>query len=421
MNITEIIERKKLNECLNYQEFKFWIEGMVAGEIPDYQTAALLMAIRLNGLDEKETVSLTKCMINSGATFDFGHNSCDKHSTGGVGDSTTFIVLPVLSVLGYQCGKMSGRGLGLTGGTIDKLESITGFRTNLSFDAFLTQLSDIKIALIGQSSDMCTADKKLYELRDVTSTMDSIPLIASSIMSKKVASGAKNIVIDIKCGKGAFMKNYSEAIKLKNWVIMLGKAFKLNVSTLITNMDAPLSNYIGNALELIGVLDVLKGECNNLYKVSCSLVETLLSSMGIANGKELFIESIESGKALKKFTEMIAFQGGDIEFIQNSYKLIKANCSSSIFADKNGYITSIDAHEIAKIVCDIGGGRQKKGANIDYSVGIHLLKCVGDRVIEGEETAILYYNKYEEIVYLSKLMQAIEISDNPKPYQLIFQ
>ncbi|MDY4593278.1 MAG: thymidine phosphorylase [Eubacteriales bacterium] len=426
MNIIEIIEDKKVGKELSREQLEFWIEGLMNGEIADYQTSALLMAIVLKGMTDKEAVWLTNAMANSGDKLDlsaYGDLSADKHSSGGVGDSTTFIVLPTVVACGLVGAKMSGRGLGHTGGTLDKLEAIEGLSVSMSPEKFYNQVNKIGIAVAGQTGQICPADKKLYALRDVTATVDSVALIASSIMSKKLAGGAKNIVLDVKCGKGAFMKNQEDAVKLAKLMVAIGKASGRNISALVTDMNVPLSNYVGNSLEVYGALKVLKNECRGrLYEASMALAERLLESAGIDNAKERAEEAVSSGRACRVFESMIAEQGGDIEYLKNPEKLLNTRYVSEILAESDGFVNDIDAMKIAEVVRDMGGGRLKVEDKIDPWVGVEMTVNVGDKVAKGDTVAKIYYNHIGHENLKEKVQSAVAIdSQKPKQNKLILE
>lgn len=384
------------------------------GNIADYQTSALLMAIVLQGMTDQEATYLTQAMAHSGDMLDlskYGDKSVDKHSSGGVGDSTTFIVLPIVVACGMIGVKMSGRGLGHTGGTLDKLESIPGLSVDISPQAFYNQIDDIGIVIAGQSKDVCPADKKLYALRDVTSTVDSIPLIASSIMSKKLSAGAHNIVLDVKCGRGAFMPTFDKAKELATLMVNIGKMAGRNIRAVITNMDYPLSNYVGNSLEVYGALEVLQNKSKgNLYNVSIALATNLLETAGIPNAHQKVLDSLTSGKAYQKFVQMISYQGGDVDFMLGKDKLLSCKFTYDIVAQDDGYVQDIDAMTVARVVCDMGGGRKMVGDTIDYQVGVQLGKNVGEKVSKGDILATMYCTKDEQVSLSTTLQQAFTIS-----------
>ena len=422
MNILDIINDKKHGKALTKNQIDFWIKGVMSGDVEDYQTSALLMAICLVGFNEEETYNLTNAIIDSGIRTDLSHFydlSVDKHSSGGVGDSTTFIVAPIFAALGYKCAKASGRGLGHTGGTLDKLESIPGFNINLDADQFVKQIDDIGLAVISQSKQMCPADKKLYTLRDVTETVDNVGLIASSIMSKKLASGVKNIVLDVKCGRGAFMKDLDAAKALAKEMVKIGKRAEKNVVAVVTNMDYPLDEFIGNSLEVYGALNVLTGARNNLYEVAITLASELLKSMGVPNAREKCDEVLNSGLALEKFKAMIKAQGGDITCLDKEH-LLKANSILEVVADKAGYVSDIEPMGIAGAVTMLGGGRLKKTDTIDLYCGVELKVQIGTRVEKGDVIAKVY-SKDRNDAAMNKVFEAIKIEDDiPQKPQMIF-
>ena len=393
--ILEIINKKRLGKELSYKELDYFFNGYLNGEIADYQMASLLMAICINGMTDEEIFSLTKIFIDSGDILDFSDIEgikVDKHSTGGIGDKTTLVIAPIVASLGIPVIKMSGRGLGYTGGTIDKLESIPGFRIDLKEKEIFEQVKDIGVVVTGQTKDLAPMDKVIYALRDVTGTVSSIPLIASSIMSKKIASDADKILIDIKVGNGALLKTKEEAKKLSELMIKIGEVYGREVRTIISDMNTPLGKCIGNALEVLEAVDVLKGkeDSTNLFNL-CVELATEMVSMGKGVSKEdarkLVLESIDTGKALKKFEEMVKYQNGDLSAIKVSDKTIK------IKANKTGEIKKINALELGKLSLALGAGKIKKSDKIDYSVGIKLNKLVGSYVKAGDLLMTLYVNK----------------------------
>ena len=393
--ILEIINKKRLGKELSYKELDYFFNGYLNGEIADYQMASLLMAICINGMTDEEIFSLTKIFIDSGDILDFSDIEgikVDKHSTGGIGDKTTLVIAPIVASLGIPVIKMSGRGLGYTGGTIDKLESIPGFRIDLKEKEIFEQVKDIGVVVTGQTKDLAPMDKVIYALRDVTGTVSSIPLIASSIMSKKIASDADKILIDIKVGNGALLKTKEEAKKLSELMIKIGEVYGREVRTIISDMNTPLGKCIGNALEVLEAVDVLTGneDSTNLFNL-CVELATEMVSMGKDVSKEdarkLVLESIDTGKALKKFEEMVKYQNGDLTAIKVSDKTIK------IKANKTGEIKKINALELGKLSLALGAGKIKKSDKIDYSVGIKLNKLVGSYVKAGDLLMTLYVNK----------------------------
>lgn len=394
MNIIDIIENKKNNKELSYEEIKYSIDNFLNGNIKDYQMSSLLMAIVLNGMTDNETINLTKIMIDSGEIIDLSKINgivVDKHSTGGVGDKTTLVLVPLVASLGVKVAKMSGRGLGHTGGTIDKLESIEGFKVTLTDEQFIDQVNKIGCAVISQTKNIVPADKKLYALRDVTGTTESIPLIASSIMSKKIASGADSIVIDVKVGNGALMKCEEDARKLANLMIKIGKEYNKKVVCVLSNMEEPLGKSIGNGLEVIEAIETLKGngpaDLTELVLTLGSIMVSLSLSISIEEAKEKLKENINNGKALEKFKEFIKAQNGNLENIKIEENKI------SIKSTKDGFIKKIDAYKLGEIARQIGAGRLNKEDEIDYGVGLVLNKKVGDLLFENEELLKIYTNK----------------------------
>ena len=409
MNIISIIEKKKNNEVLTEEEIDYFINGYTLGIISDAQASALLMAICINGMNDDETYYMTKAMVNSGDTLNLSSIDgikVDKHSTGGVGDKTTLIVAPIVASASVKVAKLSGKGLGHTGGTIDKLDSISGFNSNLTEEEFIKQVQDIGIVDAMQTKDLVPADKKIYALRDVTGLAESIPLIASSIMSKKIASSASIIVIDVKVGNGALMKNKEDATTLANTMIKLGKRFNRDVVCVLTNMEEPLGYAIGNGLEIKECIDLLKGNGpKDLKKLIYTLTEIYLEKNNINSeeAKKMIDEKINSGEAYNKFVEWIEYQNGDINSIASSDKAI------SIKSPKDGIITKIDAYNLGNIAKKIGAGRTKKDDVIDYSVGLVLNKKVGDLVFENEELVKVYVNKAD--IDIKEIVDSFEIND----------
>lgn len=430
MRMYDIILKKRDGYSLTKAEIDYFIKGYTDGTIPDYQASALMMAIYFQGMNDEETANLTLAMANSGDTVDLSDIdgiTVDKHSTGGVGDKTTLIVAPIVSALGCKVAKMSGRGLGHTGGTVDKLESITGFKVTLSPDEFTKQVKDIGICVVGQSGNLAPADKKLYALRDVTATVNSIPLIASSIMSKKLAAGSECIVLDVKTGSGAFMKSVEESTKLAETMVDIGKKANRKMAALITNMDIPLGTHIGNTLEVEEAIKVLRGEVNNdLKDVSVALAANIVSlSKGIsfADAKDAVNTVISSGEALEKFRELIMAQGGDVNLIENYDNLPRASISYNIASDKNGYITHMNAESIGVASVILGAGREKKDDAIDYTAGIILNRKTGDYVSQGDVIATLFTNDEARLSPAeSKFLSALSFSDTkPEKSVLIYK
>lgn len=394
MNIIDIINKKRLNKNLTDEEIKYVIESYLSGDTKDYQMSALLMAIVLNGMDNNEISSLTKYMALSGDILDLsplGKNVVDKHSTGGVGDKTTLIIAPIVASCGVKVAKMSGRGLGHTGGTIDKLESIPGFNVNLTEEEFLNEVNDINVAITSQTKNIAIADKKIYALRDVTGTVESIPLIASSIMSKKIALGAKKLVLDVKVGVGALIKNIKDATKLANLMISIGKNNGIEVVCILTNMDIPLGSNIGNSLEVEEAIKILKDHHKSNLTDLCIELSTEMVSLGlnipIEEAKKKVIENLDNGSAYKKFLELITRQHGDIT------KLPKSTKKYEIKSMTKGYLTNIDAYKLGLLSMSLGAGRKNKEDTIDYSAGITIHKNINDYVNEGDIIMTLYTNK----------------------------
>ena len=416
MNIIDIIVKKKNKEILTEEEINYAINSYLDGTIKDYQMSSLLMAIVLNGMTLEETYYLTKVMLNSGDKNDLSDIDgyvIDKHSTGGVGDKTTLILGPILASMGLKMAKMSGRGLGHTGGTIDKLESIKGFRVELSKEEFINEVNEIGMSVISQSGNIVPADKKLYQLRDITGTTESIPLIASSIMSKKIASGSKNIIIDLKVGNGALMKDLDSARSLAHYMIEIGKRFDRNVICVLTNMSEPLGKNIGNGLEVIENINYLNGkQSRDLKELITTLVCIAMKQTIGLNEEEsvkLMNEKIDSGEALDKFKKFVDVQGGDIDNIEVSSKMLQINSS------KEGFLKSINTLKLGEIVRNLGAGRFSKEDEIDYGVGIILNKKVGDLIMPGEELLKIYYNKKD--IRIDELLSCFEIVEEPTQRQ----
>ena len=401
MDIVEIITAKKDKKALTKEQIHFFIKGYLDKTIEDYQASALLMAITINGMTSEETAYLTEEMRVSGEVWDLSDIpglKVDKHSTGGVGDKVSLILGPLVASCGAKMAKMSGRGLGHTGGTLDKMESIPGMRINLSKEEFKKQVKEIGVCIIGQSKDIDPADKKLYELRDVTGTVQSIPLIASSIMSKKLASGADCILLDVKCGKGAFMKTYEDAKILATDMVNIGKELKKNVKAEITDMNQPLGKAVGNSLEIKEVIETLKGNGpKDLEEICLSSGAILLTQAELfkttEDARKALVENIKNGKAFEKFKEFVKAQGGDVEYIDHPEKFPVSKNLIEIKSESEGYIKTIDALTIGLGSCHLGGGRIKITDVIDMSAGIILNKKGGDFVKKGELLCTLHTNK----------------------------
>lgn len=419
----DIIDRKKNGEELTKSEIEYFVGGFTRGEIPDYQASALLMAIWFCGMNDRELADLTLSMAHSGDMINLDAVdgfTVDKHSTGGVGDKTTLIVAPAVAACGGKVAKMSGRGLGFTGGTIDKLESIPGFNTSVGEKEFIDNVNKIGLCIAGQTGKIAPADKKIYALRDVTATVDSIPLIASSIMSKKLAAGSNGIVLDVKCGSGAFMKTYEDAKLLAEKMTAIGQRAGRKTVALITNMDIPLGRAVGNALEVKEAVKILKNEQKDeLYEVSVALAAHMLSlvnSKDIYECEKMIRLAIENGSALEKLKEAVDAQGGDISYIDDTSKFIEASVCIEYKAEKSGYINKIDAQKIGRASVLLGAGREKKDDVIDFGAGIYLCKKTGDEVREGDTVARLYTNKNEYTdSALAVIKEAFDYSQK-KPY-----
>ena len=403
--IVDIINKKRLGLELSYEELDFFFNGYLKGKVKDYQMSSLLMAICINGMTDDEIFTLTKIFIDSGDVLDFSEIpgiKVDKHSTGGVGDKTTLIIAPIVASLGIPVVKMSGRGLGYTGGTIDKLESIKGFNIALSDNQVFEQVKKIGVVVTGQTADLAPMDKAIYALRDVTGTVSSIPLIASSIMSKKIAAGADKILIDIKVGNGALLQKKSDANKLSDLMKKIGKFYNREVRTIISDMNVPLGHAIGNSIEVMEAIKVLKGEeTNNNLVDLCIELATEMVSMGKnidrAVAYDEVVDSIKSGKAYNKFLELVKAQGGKIYSLRLSDDVIE------IRATEVGIVRKIDALVLGKLSVKLGAGRVNKGDKIDYNVGIYLNKLVGDTVKKGDLLATIYVNKNVKLDEFDKI------------------
>ena len=420
MNILNIIEKKRDKEELSKEEIEYFIKEYTNGEIADYQAAALVMAIYLNGMTKQETTNLTIAMANSGEKLDLSVLNeiiVDKHSTGGVGDKVSLVLLPLVASLGIPVAKMSGRGLGFTGGTVDKLESIPGYITGIDINNFVKNVEKIGISMISQTLNLAPADKKIYSLRDSISCVESIPLIASSIMSKKIASGAQKIVLDVTCGSGAFMKSKESAEELAKEMIEIGELANRETVCILTNMDEPLGYAVGNSLEVIEAINFLKGNMpEDLKEVVLELGAYMIKLAGkgenISENKIKMIENIKNGKGYEKFLQLIENQGGDISYIKDVNKFPKAKYVEKLYSIKSGYIKNMDAKKIGEIVCELGAGRIRKEDGIDNSVGIILNKKVSDNVKEGEELVTIYANSEEKLVKAKKdLLNVIHVTE----------
>ncbi len=430
MRIYDIIAKKRDGGSLSREELAFFLDGYVRGEIPDYQAAALAMAICLRGMEERETIDLTTLMTASGDTVDlseFGDITVDKHSTGGVGDKTTLIIAPVAASLGATVAKLSGRGLGHTGGTVDKLESFPGLRTELSPEEFRRQLYEIGLAVAGQSGNFVPADKKLYALRDSTATVESLPLIASSVMCKKLATGARSLVLDVKAGRGAFMKTPEEAVQLAALMKKIGESCGRRVSALITDMNVPLGRAVGNAPEVREALAVLRGEITEgpLFRISVSLAAQMISlslHRRVEEAEEMVKNTLHSGHALEKLGEMVEHQGGDPRAVYDPALLPTSPFRHDVVAPREGYLCRLDAGEVGVCALLLGAGRQKKSDPVDHTAGLILHRAPGDRVFCGEPLATLFASSPSLFPEAEKrFLSAVDIGEEkPEPPTLIY-
>ena len=430
MRAVDVIEKKRNGYELTKEEIEFMVNGFTKGDtVADYQMSAFNMAVYFRGMTDQEATYMTHAMLRSGDVLDLSRIKgvkVDKHSTGGVGDKTSLVVGPIVASLGAKFAKMSGRGLGHTGGTLDKLESIPGYSISLTEEEFINQVNEIGIALIGQTADLAPADKKLYALRDVTATVESIPLIASSIMSKKLASGADVISLDVKVGSGAFMKNVDDATKLATLMVSIGKLSGKKMSAELTNMDEPLGLAVGNSLEVIEAINTLKGcgpkDFENLCVDVCAelLYDAELVS-SLEEGKKKSKEQIDNGKGFETFVKWIKAQGGDVSYVMDTNKFPKAKYVVEVKSNKSGYISKIDALAIGHASMCLGGGRAKLGDTIDHAVGVVLTKKVGQPIEKGEVLAYLHSNT-ENIDAVSKtVLVAFTISDEIVHPQLVLK
>lgn len=420
MRMYDIIMSKRAGNALTKDEIEFFVKGFNDGTIPDYQVSALMMAIYFNKMNADETLWLTEAMEHSGEVLDLSKipgTKVDKHSTGGVGDKTSLALIPMVAACGAKVAKMSGRGLGHTGGTIDKLESFPGFSTEIGIDTFEKNVSEIGISIMGQTKDLAPADKKLYALRDVTATVDNISLIASSIMSKKLAAGADAIVLDVKTGSGAFMKTLEDSRALATEMVRIGNGAGRKTIAVISNMDQPLGFAVGNALEVKEAIDTLNGKGPQDFVELCmTLGSYMLVAGGLADdadkAKEMLREAIDSGKALDKLAEFVSAQGGDPSYVYNPSKLCKASMTYDLCAPRDGYIERIVCDEVGLCSMGLGGGRETKDSEIDLSVGIVLTKKVGDFVKAGDVLATIHSNN-EELTKINakRLLSAYTFSD----------
>lgn len=424
MRAIDIIIKKREKKELSTEEITFFVNGFARDEIPDYQASAWAMAVLLNGMTERETTDLTLAMADSGDTLDLSDAvdiAIDKHSSGGVGDKTTLVVLPVVAACGLPVGKMSGRGLGFSGGTLDKLESIPGFNVDLSTEAFKRQLRDVGMVLSGQSADLAPADGKLYALRDVSGTVPAMPLIASSIMSKKIAAGAQAIVLDVKLGLGAFMNTLEEARELGEMMVSIGKLAGRETVALLSDMNQPLGHAVGNALEVREAVDALHGGGPADFREHCMHVAAEMLVLGKrtddpAKAREMAEQAIADGSGYAKFRELVAAQGGDVSYIDDPDKLPSAALIETVPAPKNGSIAQIHARLVGEAAVELGAGRAKKGDPIDYAVGIVIHHKVGDVVSKGDPLFTIHADDPEKLAQAKlDVLNAHQFSDSPVP------
>jgi len=430
MRAVDIITKKRDGGELTREEINFFIQGYAQGDIPDYQASAWAMAVFFQGMSPHETTDLTLAMVASGETQDLSQVvkiAVDKHSTGGVGDKTTLVVEPIVSVCGLPVGKMSGRGLGFTGGTLDKMESIPGFRCDLSTDEFLQQLKGVGLVLTGQTADLAPADGKLYALRDVTGTVQSIPLIASSVMSKKIAAGAQAIVLDVKVGLGAFMQTEAEARTLASLMVEIAKLAGRKAVALLSDMNQPLGQAVGNALEVNEAIETLQGGGPTDFREHCLEVASQLLVLGgvatyKAAARQLAIKAINDGHGLSRFRELVSAQGGDVSYVDDPRKLPQAEYIESVPAPRKGYLSQVHARIIGETVVELGGGRAKKGDPIDHAVGVVVHHKVGDFVETGAPLFSIHANNHDLLeIARTRILEAHQWSDTAvKPLPLFY-
>lgn len=422
MQATDIIIKKRDQKELSSEEIDFFIQGYSSGAIPDYQASAWAMAVLLNGMTAQETTDLTLAMVRSGETLDLSHVvplAVDKHSTGGVGDKTTLVVEPVVAACGLAVGKMSGRGLGFSGGTLDKIESIPGYRTDLTTDEFLKQLAEIGLVLTGQTADLAPADGKLYALRDVTGTVQSIPLIASSVMCKKIAAGAQAILLDVKVGLGAFMRSIDEARNLSELMVSIAELAGRKAVALLSDMNQPLGWAVGNALELKEAIQTLHGGGPPDFREHCLVVAShMLALGGVApdeeKGKQLARMALDEGRGWERFKALVAAQGGDVAYIESPERLPSANLVQTVPAPQSGYLSGVEARIVGETAVLLGAGRTRKGAPIDHAVGILVHHKVGDYVEQAEPLFTVHANQQSALNEArDKLQKAHTCSDTP--------
>ena len=430
MQAVEIIIKKRDGEELSAEEIAFFIEGFTRGSIPDYQAAAWAMAVLLQGMSGRETAALTAAMISSGDQLDISGVvpfAVDKHSTGGVGDKTTLVVEPLVSACGVPVGKMSGRGLSFTGGTLDKMESIPGFRVDLSTEEFLQQLGEVGLVLSGQTADLAPADGKLYALRDVTGTVPSIPLIASSIMSKKLAAGAQGIVLDVKIGAGAFMHKIEEGRILANAMVDIARRAGRTAVALISDMNQPLGFAVGNAIEVREAIDTLQGAGPEDFRAHCLEVTGHMLMLAkrapdLARAKQLAIEALDSGAALRKFKDLVVAQGGDVSVVEDPTQLPRAKYIKTVSSPSTGWVAGVHAMEVGLTALDLGAGRERKGEQVDHAVGVVVHKKVGDPLQEGEALFSIHANHEDRLQpAIERVMAAYQLStEHVEPLPLFY-
>jgi len=424
MRAVDIIAKKRDGQELTSDELKFFVEGYTKGDIPDYQASAWCMAVLLKGMTEAEATAYTLHMAHSGDTLDLHHIApfvVDKHSTGGVGDKTTLVVAPLVACHGLPVGKMSGRGLGFSGGTVDKLESIRGFNVSLTTEQFMAMLAQHGIVVSGQSADLAPADGKFYALRDVTATVESLPLIAGSIMSKKIAAGADAIVLDVKVGRGAFMRTLEEAEALAHLMVKIGQGVGRKVAAVLSDMNQPLGAAVGNALEVREAIETLHGDGPPDFREHCltiggKMVELAGKAGNLEAAKQLLATSLDNGQAWEKFVEWIVAQGGDKNQLENPDQLPTASIVETVNAPQSDYIAGIDAAEVGKTGVELGGGRQKKGDPIDYSVGIICHAKVGSQLTAGTPLFTIHANDRNKLdTARQRLLEAVTWNASPVP------
>lgn len=420
MRAVDIIIKKRENKELTTEEINFFVEGFTDGSIPDYQASSWAMAVLLNGMTDRETTDLTLAMAASGETLDLSSAveiAIDKHSTGGVGDKTTLVVGPVVAACGLPVGKMSGRGLGFSGGTLDKMESIPGYRTDLSEEEFLSQLRTYKIVLTGQSHDLAPADGKMYALRDVTGTVPSMPLIASSVMSKKIAAGAHAIVLDVKLGEGAFMTNLDDARQLAEIMVAIGKLSGRSVVGLLSDMNQPLGSAVGNAMETLEAIETLNGGGPEDFREHCLVVASHMLVLGkraadLDEARQMAEKALADGSGLEYFRTLVREQGGDVSYVDNPGKLPTASLVEQVPAPRSGWLKAVRAREVGETSVELGAGRAKKGDPIDFAVGIMVHHKVGDRVEAGDALFTVHANDADRMAHaIERLQAAVDWSD----------